>query len=225
MDVRWADIVDWVNDERGWATFVAAVVLLLIAWTYAQIAKRRQVARLLAAVDDTTVGRYLPHVRTGAWGFAVTVAPPPEPFREFHVSFRARHPLDFVDWPALWARRERPRLQLAGTLPRVPEAELLWVRGRPPLTLVGTQPGRGPWVQQRLATTRAEYATRGANTAALRHAFADLHARFYAKLELVTVQRDHAPHVRLVFEGRVDPRDLSPLLASLRGIGRAAGLG
>ncbi len=223
MPVSWSELLATINDARGWATLAAILLLALIAWTSAQIQKRREVARLLAALDDTTVGRCVPHVRGGAWGFAVGVKPPPEPLRELNVSFHTRHWLDPLDWFAL-LRRERPRLQLAATLPRVPEAELLWVRGRPPLSLVGAQPGRGPWVHQRLDTTRAEYATRGADTAALRHAFADLHARFYADLELVAVQRDRVPHIRLVLEGRIDPRLLSPLVASLRGIGRAAAL-
>lgn len=230
MSPNWRELWAWLQvelparmeDERGLATLLAGLLLLLISWVAGQMHKRRQVTAILDAVDDTTFGRLIPHVRTGAWGFAVALEPAPEPFRRLSVSYRALSILDLLDWGAFFVRRERPRLQFSGFLAAAPEAEILWVDGRPPLSLLGTMPGTGPWIHQRLEITQAEYAIRGANPGALRHAFADLHARFHTTLALLTVQRERSPEVRLVVEGRIDPRALSPLLTSLRAIGRAA---
>ena len=222
MKLDWVDLTSWRVDESGWAALVALLLLLVIAWSTAQIRKRSQVKAMLSALHDTTFGRCVPHVRTGAWGFAVAIEPAPEPFRELSVSLRVTSLWDPLDWVAWTVRGERTRLQFAGTLAPPPPTELLWVRNRPPLTVRGVAAGRGPWVIQRLDITQTEYAMRGANPTAMRHAFADLHARFYTHLALVTVQKDRAPHVRLVAEGRLDPRMLSPLVASVRGLGRVA---
>jgi hypothetical protein len=83
-------------------------------------------------------------------------------------------------------------------------------------------PGRAPWVQSRLDYAGVEYATRGTNVNTVKHLFRDLYARFAPLLHSITIQRDRRPHLRLVASGRVDSRDVSPLITAARAFGRAA---
>jgi hypothetical protein len=58
----------------------------------------------------------------------------------------------------------------------------------------------------------------------MRHVFIDLMARFGMSLTLVSVQREQKPDVRVVVEGPFDPAAISPLITSMRALGRAAQL-
>src|SRR5690606_27965310 len=89
--------LNWLQAERGVATMIAAAALILLAWAAAYRYKRRQVDLTLEAVRDAVFGRCVPRVRTGAWGFAVAVEPPPEPFTEFFVNYQAFSWLDLGD--------------------------------------------------------------------------------------------------------------------------------
>ena len=209
-------------DQRSLATAAAVLLLLTIAWVAGQIAKRRRVAAMLQAVDAATVGRITPRSRTDPGGFAVAVVPPPEPFREFSVSYRCLSILDPVDVARRLGRGQVSRLQVAGNLPEAPSAELVWARGLPPGQVLGKAPGRGQWVFQQLDFAGAEYGTRGPNVAALRHVLRDMYSRYGPGLKQITVQRERRPMLRLVMEGAIDLRDVSPLIASARALARAA---
>ncbi len=203
------------------ATGVAVLLLLAIAWTAGQVAKRRRVQAVLQAVDAATVGRITPRSRTDAGGFAVAIIPPPEPFREFSVSYRCLSILDPVD-VVRRLRGQVVRLQVAGNLPDAPAAELVWARGLPPGHVLGNAPGRGQWVFHQLDFTGAEYGTRGSDVAAMRHVFREMYSRFGPGLKQISLQRERRPMLRLVMEGSADLRDISPLITSARALGRAA---
>ena len=223
MDVSWfTEVVQLAADRRSLATVVAALLLLAIAWVAGQVVKRRRVAAMMRAVDATTVGRITPRSRTDASGFAMAVVPPPEPFREFSVSYRCLSILDPVDVVRRFGRGQVSRFQLAANLPEPPSAELVWARGHPPGQVLGTAPGHGQWVFQQLDFAGADYATRGPNVAALRHVLRDMYSRYGPGLKQVVVQRERRPMVRLVMEGAIDLRDVSPLITSARALGRAA---
>ena len=177
---------------------------------------------MLVAVNDATFGRCLPRSRTGAWGFAVSVEPPPERFREFNISYQPVSILDPVDLLRVWFGGRRATLQMAGVLLDAPTAEIMWVRGQPPTRALGINPGRAPWVQSRLDYVGVEYALRGTNVNAMKHVFQDMVARFAPLLQSISVQRERNPHVRVVARGRLEAGDVSPLITSVRALGRAA---
>lgn len=204
---------------------VALALLLALAWLAARRYKLRQIQRVLAALDDTTFGRVQPRVRTGHWGFGVDVAPAPEPFVEFSVSYLPLSILDPLDLGRRLVERSRTRLQFAGTLAQAPENELVWTRRQMPARVLGRSPGREHWIFQRTDLTRTEYAVRGTNPAPVAHTFSELSARYVATLQHVSIRKERRPHVRLVLEGNIDPQEISPLITLARALGRGAVLG
>jgi hypothetical protein len=227
----WADLVQfefptawppWLSEQLAVAVLLVVVLATALAWYLGWQQKRRRTHRMLVAVNDAAFGRCLPRSKTGAWGFAVSVEPPPEHFREFNISYQPvsiLHPLDFL---RRTLGRQKSTLQISGVLLDAPTAEIVWVRGQPPMRALGVSPGRSPWVQSRLDYVGMDYATRGTNVAALRHLFQDMIARFAPILHSLTIQRERRPHVRMVAQGRIDARDVSPLITIARSLGRAA---
>lgn len=213
---------DWLVEFRIAAIVVAVALLLALAWLVGWLQKRRRTQAMLIAVNDATFGRCMPRSQTGAWGFAVAVEPPPERFREFNISYQPMSIFDPIDLLRYWFGRRRTNFQIAAVLLDVPTSELIWVRGQPPARALGTNPGRAPWVQSRLDFAHTEYATRGANVGAMKHVFQDMVARFTPILQLITLQRERRPQLRVVAEGRIEARDVSPLITSARALGRAA---
>jgi hypothetical protein len=217
----WLDtLVPATVDRNTIASGVAALLLLLIAFTAGQAAKRRRVDAVLQAVDAATVGRVTPRSRTDAGGFAVAINPAPEPFREFSVSYRCLSILDPIDVMRR-LRGQVSRLQVAGNLPDPPTAELVWARGLPPAHVLGKTPGRGQWVFHRLELAATEFGTRGSDVAALRHVFREMISRHSPDLKQISLQRERRPMLRLVVEGTIDLRDISPLITSARALARA----
>jgi hypothetical protein len=197
-------------------------LLLLLIWFGGWQQKRTRTRAMLAAVSDATFGRCIPRSRSGAWGFAVGVEPPPDRFGEFNISYQPLSIFDPIDLLRFWFGGRRTTFRIAGVLNDAPTAEITWVRGQPPARSLGMNPGRAPWVQGRLDFAGAEYATRGANVGAIKHVFQDMYARFTPALLSISVQRERRPQLRVVVEGRIDARDISPLITSARALGRAA---
>ncbi len=209
--------------EQGAAVVLAGVALLLVLlWLGGRAQKRQRTKLMLRAVNDATFGRTVPRSRTGAWGFAVALEPPPERFREFNISYHAMSIYDPIDLGQRLLAGRRATLQIAGVLTDAPSAELIWWRGKLPAHALGSNPGRAPWVQGRLDFAGAVYATRGTNVGAMQHVFRDMYARFTPLLRSITVQRERRPQVRLVAAGRIDTRDVSPLIQAAHALGRAA---
>lgn len=200
----------------------AALLILALGWLAGRLQKKRRTQRILIAVNDATFGRCISRSRSGAWGFAVGIEPPPEYFREFNISYQPLSIFDPFDFLRLCFGRRRTRLLISGVLTAAPTAELIWARGQPPARALGVKPGRAPWVHSRLDFAGAEYATRGTNVGAIKHILQDMYARFSPALVWVSVQREQRPQMQLIAQGKVDPRDLSPLITSSRALGRAA---
>ena len=57
---------------------------------------------------------------------------------------------------------------------------------------------------------------------ALRHTLQEMVTRYEPRLHLVLVQRERQPEVQVQLVGKLDVREVSPLLASVRGLGKAA---
>lgn len=203
-------------------TVVAGLVVVVLAWYAGREQKWRRTQAMLAAVNDATFGRCMPRSKTGVWGFVIGVEPAPEPFREFNISYQPMSIFDPVDIAQMVFGRARTSLQIAGTLKEVPTAEIIWVRGQPPLRALGVNPGSAPWVHTQLDFAGAEYATRGTNVGALHHLFTEMYARFNPALLWVSVQRERRPQVRVMADGNIGVREVSPLITSARALGRAA---
>lgn len=218
----------WWNEsnEARIAIILAILALILVlAWLFGWLQKRRRSQTILVAVKDATFGRCIERSKSGAWGFAVAVEPAPERFREFNISYQPMSildPLDFVRYAFLG---KKATFQISGILMDAPTAEIVWMRGKPPARALGKTPGRAPWVQAQLDFSGAEYATRGTNMGAMKRVFQDMYTRFTPALHLIYVQRERRPQLRIVVEGRVEARDVSPIITSARSLGRAAILG
>ena len=223
----------WAEDVWVWLTNglvvgpVAAIgvivaLVLALTWYAGWLQKRQRTLAMLNAVNDTTFGRCVPRSRTGAWGFAVAIEPAPEPFREFNISYQPVSILDPFDLARMLFGKRQTSLQIAGMLIHEPVAEIVWVRGQPPARALGVKPGRAPWVHARLDFAGTEYATRGTNVGALRHVLQDMYARFTPALVWVTVQRERRPQLRVVVKGKIEAQNVSPLIASVRALGRAS---
>ena len=197
-------------------------LLLAVAWFAGWQQKRRRTHAMLVAVNDATFGRCLPRSRTGAWGFAVGIEPAPERFGEFNISYQPVSIFDPLDLLRIWFRGRRTTFLISGVLSDAPTAEVIWVRGQPPTRALGMKPGRAPWVQGRLDFAKSEYATRGANVGAIKHLLQDMVARFTPILISISIQRERRPQFQMVVEGKIEARDLSPLITYARGLGRAA---
>lgn len=213
------ELLSRTTEEQLVAGALAILALLILGWWAGYMQKRRRVWRTLTLVNDATFGRCVPRSRAGAWGFAVSVTPPPDPYREFNISYQPLSILDPIDW-VRGLRGGRTQFQIAGVLREPPTAELVWMRGQPPLRVLGMKPGPAPWVHHQLHLGGVEYATRGPNVGALHHEMRDLYARFSPGLVLVQVQRGRTPEVRLVYRGTIDGRTVAPLLAAARALGR-----
>ena len=212
----------WLMDERLAAILVTHVVLLALLWYFGWQQKRRRTQAMLRAVNDAAFGRGVPRSRTGAWGFAVAIEPPPERFREFNISYQPLSIFSPVDLARRLFGGHKATFQIAGVLLDAPTVELIWLRGQPPARALGSNPGRAPWVHSRLDYAGVEYALRGTNVGAMKHVFQDMVARFTPILVSITIQRERRPQVRLVAAGKIDAGDVSPLITAARALGRAA---
>lgn len=212
----------WLFEARVAAVVATVVLLLALAWLAGWQQKRRRTHAMLVAVNDATFGRCLPRSRTGAWGFAVGIEPAPERFREFNISYQPVSIFDPVDLLRIWFRGRRTTFFVSGVLIDAPTAEVIWVRGQPPTRALGMNPGRAPWVQGRLDFAGSEYATRGTNVGAIKHLLQDMVARFTPILMSISIRRERRPQLQMVVEGKIEARDVSPLITTARGLGRAA---
>ena len=212
----------WLTDERLALIFGSVVMLLALLWYLGWQQKRRRTQIMLRAVNDAAFGRGVPRSRTGAWGFAVAIEPPPDRFREFNISYQPLSIFNPLDLVGRILGRRKATFQIAGVLIDAPTAEMVWMRGQPPARALGVNPGSAPWVQSRLDYAGAEYAMRGTNVGAMKHVFQDMVARFTPILVSITIQRERRPQVRLVAAGKMDAGDVSPLITAARALGRAA---
>ena len=217
-----SDLWKWLTEVPIAAAAVALLLILALAWYAGWLQKRRRTHAMLIAVNDASFGRAIPRSRTGAWGFAAAIEPPPERFREFNISYQPVSIFDPFDLVRGWFGARQSRLLISGLLTSAPTAEMIWLRGQPPGRALGTNPGRAPWVHARLDFAGAEYATRGTNVGAIKHVLQDMVARFTPALVSISVQRERRPQMQLVVAGKIEPRDVSPLITSARALGRAA---
>lgn len=227
LDWFHAWLLRWEATGLGlWMLMAAWLLLVLASWLVGWLRKRRRGQAILAALRAGSRGTIEFRRGPGAWGFVAAVTPAPDPFREFSVSFRAMSIFDPVDCLRRLAGAPPSRLHIWAILQRTPEAELVWERGQLPARALGRGPGRTLWEIHRLSLGGAEYATRGLNAGALRHAFTDLHARFHAGLQRVVVQREGAPQFEVVMAGSaLEVHEVSALLTTIRALGRAAQIG
>lgn len=195
----------------------------VIGWLAAWLQTRRHGQALLKAIEDSTRGRAAAQRGAHAGGFLATIEPAPPPFRQLRVVYRAAsifNPLGLI------ARLIRPvpgDLLIQGKLSKRPNAELLWIRGQAPGRAMSKAWKATLWVQHRLDIINSEYATRGANTAALEHVFVALQSRFGPLLRKVSVQAEEDPELELLLQSAgFAVEELSTLIMLFRAAGQAA---
>ena len=205
------------------ATLAAVLSLLLIAWIAARVQTARRSRALALALDDSTRGRVMLQRGPGAAGVAGLIEPVPDPYVSLAVNYRAASALDPVTWLGRLAQRPDDRLVFEGRLPERPVAELVWQEGRIPAYATARRERSTLWVPRRADVVDAEYAVRGVDTGAIEHVFVDLQARFRPFLQEVIVLAEQEPEVRVVLRlAGLNLREIPPLVASLRTLGRAA---
>jgi hypothetical protein len=78
-------------------------------------------------------------------------------------------------------------------------------------------------VNHRLDFMSTEYATRGVNTNAIRHAFHDMQTRFGHLLVRCRIQRGETVECEFVLRSSgLDSEDVAALITTIRAVGRAA---
>lgn len=200
-------------DDRWLIAAAAAVAVCIFAWAARHWQRRRRAAAFLAALAESVAGKVTPTRGPNARGFVARTQPAPPPFARFTVEYRRTGGL---------GRREGS-LVIQADLAHAPPAELVWRRGVLPAQALGGKPGAGVWQPARLDFAQVEFAVRGADTHALRHAFADLQKRFGPLLDALIVRGDAEAHVEMRVRTRqLERRDLPALVAQAQAIGRAA---
>lgn len=203
-------------------TLIAVAMIIFIAWLAAreQMAKRSR--QVLERLGESTYGRLALKRGPDARGFEAAIAPAPEPFVQFSVTYATASALDL---PGMVVRTVRGGNELVflARLPARPVAEILWEAGGIPGQAIGRRNHTSLWVRRHLDIVDADYVVRGANTRAIEHVFVDLQARFHPLLRVIQVQADAEPEVRVVLQASgVNPQEMPALVTSIRGLGRAS---
>jgi hypothetical protein len=210
--------------ERLWIGLPVAVVLLLaLATLVAGVLTTQRCRALLAAFGESTGSRLVIETGPGRAGFKVHFQPPPEPFDHLTIRYEAAARFDPVRWFTRTLPRDRLWIQAA--LDTRPGQELQWRRGAIPGRAAGHTPSTNLWTIHRLDFIESEFATRGANPAALIHVFTELQTRFEPLLYEFSLLREAQPTLTITLRGRgLEPLDVFPLVALVRAAGRAARL-
>jgi hypothetical protein len=206
-----------------WLAVVALGALLMLSWLVGGWQNMWRSRAMLAALNDSTRGRVVAEQAPGFAGFLARIQPAPEPFMQFIITYRAVSKLDLPGWLLWVVTRRTDRMIIQGRLVERPQAELVWARGQIPGRALGKSPSAALWVLHRLDITNSEYATRGANPAALIHVFTDLQTRFEPVLYKVSIQAEEIPEVEVVLRGsRLNADEIPALVTTIRAAGRAA---
>jgi hypothetical protein len=208
---------DLLQDPRPAATVAALVALFIVSWIAAQLHRHRKSRAIFRSLHDSTRSKAV-----ARRGFVAELLPAPEPFRCLQVHYSASSPIDLPGWILrLFGRRSR--FVLTGELLSTPVSEVVWARGKTPARALGKSPGKLLWVNHRLDFLNTEYATRGVNTAAMRHAFTDMQTRFGHLLLYCRIQRGERVECEIILRSPgLDANDVAPLITTIRALGRAA---
>lgn len=197
---------------------LAALAALLVTFTTG-----RRCRALLAAFGESTGGRLVVASGPGRAGFRAHFQPAPEPFTHLAIAYDAASRFDPLRW--LLRTPWQDRLRIEASLGERPNQELHWRRGTIPGRAAGQIPSASLWTIHRLDFIDSEFATRGANPAALIHVFTELQTRFEPLLYEISILREAQPALTIALRGRgLEPSDVFPLMALVRAAGRAARL-
>lgn len=221
--LQWNEITIWLAGKIWLLLPIAVATLLGVYHLIMRWQTLRRCRVLLAALNDSTRGRIVAdHIPSGA-GFAAHIAPPPEPFTHFQITYRAVNRFNMLGWLLNPNAMRQDRLELCASLHTLPRQELLWMRGAIPGRALAREAGSPLWTRHRLDFTRSEFATRGANPSALIHTFSELQTRFEPLLYRVTVLAEGDPALQVWLRGSgLNADEASPLVALIRAAGRAA---
>ncbi len=204
-------------------SFVALLLLFILAVIAARVQSVRRGREILAALNESTRGRIAMLRGPDPGGFVGSLQPAPEPFLHFVADYRAAQTLDLAGQVLNPVTHHAERLVFVAKLPSRPAAELIWHEGQAPGRALAQRDRSHLWVLRRLDVVNAEYAVRGANTGAIEHVFLDLQTRFRPFLVRISVQADADPECTVVLRlARFNLQELPALVTSLRGLGRAA---
>lgn len=215
-------MADLLNQQFLITTLVAAILLALIGAVMLRRRGGRRSQALFEALRDSTRHQVVPRQGPSAAGFAGRIEPAPEPFLEFTVAYGAATDGGWQGRLADILSPRADRLAFTARLPRRPDAEIVWRLGQIPGRALARRERASLWIQRRLDIVDAEYAVRGVDTVAVEHVFFDLQARFRPFLEVVSVQADDDPEVRIILRTRnMSFREIPALVLSVRALGRA----
>ncbi len=195
--------------------------LLVSVWVMAAIYYTRRGHAIGAALNDSARSKVVFGRTPRPRGFFAHLEPAPDPFWRLSVAYHTTP--NPIEWIGRRLISRQSRLVIQGQIKERPRAEMLWVRGRVPGRALGRAANPSLWVQRRLDFLAYEYATRGVNTGALVHAFADLQTRFGPILDKVAIQADTNPELEIVVRTNgMNLDEIPALITTIRALGRAA---
>lgn len=208
--------------HQGWLAVGVVTALYLLLDIVAWGAARRRTRDVYRALADSTRSLLEPadKVRTG-W-LAASIAPAPDPFRALSCEFTIRRGgmSAFLTWPFKYRKQS---LVFHGALLRPPRAEIVWEKSQPPDRALGRGPASSLWTARQVDFLREEYAVRGANTAALEHAFGDLQGRFGAFTLHVQITAGAQNHMTVALAcWGLNSEELPALVGAVSGLARAS---
>ena len=200
---------------------LALGAILVTLWVATAITYTRRGRAIGAALNDSARSHVAFIRPPGARGFFAQLDPAPDPFWRLSVAYHTTP--NPIEWIGRRLIARQARLVIQGQVKERPRAEMLWIRGQVPNRALSRTANPSLWVQRRLDFLAYEYATRGVNTGALVHAFADLQTRFGPMLDKVALQADTNPELEIVVRtANMDIEDIPALITTIRALGRAA---
>lgn len=217
MQTEWAD-------NRNLAPGLISILLLLLVARLAGWNRRRILAQqMLQQIRDSNPHPVRVHRGPDGRGLLVESHPAPEPFAQLMILYTPDSRLDPLGLLRWLLRRDAHSLRIRALLHQPPRTELIWRRNVDPRAGLLPGLGRDAWVIRTLDFNQMQYSTRGIDTGALEHVFADFQTRFGPMLREFVVQTERMPHVEIALGApRLEPLTVAGLLISLRLVGRAA---
>ncbi|MEX1019453.1 MAG: hypothetical protein WDZ49_07325 [Litorilinea sp.] len=219
-----ADLFGAMPSDVEWPITVVSLLLLVLIGRVAGWNRRRYLARqMLQQIRDSNPHPIRVYRGPNADGFVVESNPAPEPFAQLMILYVPDSRLDPLGMIRWLLRRDAHSLRVRGMLHTPPRAELIWRRHSDPAAGLIAERGQRAWVLRTLDFNEAQYSTRGVDTAALEHVFADFQTRFGSILRHFVVRNEIQPQVEIALGApRLMPLTVAGFLISLRNVGRAA---
>lgn len=223
FDLRWTEIEMWILGEgyTPWLVLGVAVVVLILGWVGGVLRTRRYTNRLLHILLESTPERI--EVRPRWDGFAAKVIQPMPPFQMLLIVYDAPLMINPITaWSALLGNTGG-QLTVQGRFYGVPRAELAWLRGGVPGQVLHKDANVSAWIHRRIAVTKTEFATRGAQVEPLVASFTEFYLRFNPALQRASIQQEMENQIEIVVLTQpLSLKSIPHLMASMVSMGIAS---